>query len=78
MLDATDRSIIEATQARWPLATVPYAENGAAHGLGDRAEIARNRALIADLLGPHYRRSDILYATRTLKKNGLRLKTKGA
>jgi DNA-binding Lrp family transcriptional regulator len=97
MLDATDRRIIEATQAGLPLAPAPHAEIGAldfvshcylrpralpdwpynlfamVHG-GDRAEVERKRALIADLLGPCCHRSDILYSTRILKKTGLRLK----
>jgi DNA-binding Lrp family transcriptional regulator len=161
ILDATDRRIIEATQAGLPLAPAPYAEIGASLDLGecevidriaammaegvirrigaapnhyafgmtangmtvwdvedemaiglgqeigaldfvshcylrprampdwpynlfamvhgsDRAEVARKRALIADLLGPCCRCSDILYSTRILKKTGLRLKRKGA
>jgi DNA-binding Lrp family transcriptional regulator len=159
MQDATDRRIIEATQAGLPLAPAPYAEIGLALGLdeavvidrmaammargvirrigaapnhyafgmaangmtvwdvddemaadlgqeigaldfvshcylrpralpdwpynlfamvhgGDRTEVERKRALIADLLGPCCHRSDILYSTRILKKTGLRLKRK--
>ena len=159
MLDATDRRIIETTQAGLPLAPEPYAEIGAELGLdqrevidrmatmmaegvirrigaapnhyafgmtangmtvwdvademaGDlgqeigaldfvshcylrpralpgwpynlfamvhganRAEVERKRVLIAGLLGPCCRRSDILYSTRVLKKTGLRLKRK--
>ena len=157
MLDPTDRRIIEATQAGLPMAPTPYAEIGAALGLGegevidrmaammergvirrigvapnhyafgmtangmtvwdvadevaadlgqkvgalefvshcylrpralpdwpynlfamahgsDQAEVEQKRGVIADLLGPHCRSSDILYSTRILKKTGLRLK----
>jgi DNA-binding Lrp family transcriptional regulator len=160
MLDATDRRIIEATQAGLPLSPAPYAEIGAsldldereiidrmaammadgvirrigaapnhyafgmtangmtvwdvedemAIGLGqeigaldfvshcylrpralpdwpynlfamvhgsDRTEVEDKRALIAGLLGPCCRCSDILYSRRILKKTGLRLKRKG-
>jgi DNA-binding Lrp family transcriptional regulator len=160
MLDATDRRIIEATQAGLPLSPAPYAKIGAsldldereiidrmaammadgvirrigaapnhyafgmtangmtvwdvedkmAIGLGqeigaldfvshcylrpralpdwpynlfamvhgsDRTEVEDKRALIAGLLGPCCRCSDILYSRRILKKTGLRLKRKG-
>jgi DNA-binding Lrp family transcriptional regulator len=159
MLDATDRKIIEATQAGLPLVLAPYAEIGLALGLdealvidrmaammargvirrigaapnhyafglaangmtvwdvenvmaadlghevgaldfvshcylrpralpdwpynlfamvhgSDRTEVERKRARIADLLGPCYHRSDILYSIRILKKTGLRLERK--
>jgi DNA-binding Lrp family transcriptional regulator len=160
MLDATDRGIIEATQAGLPLSTAPYAEVGAVLGLSecevidrmagllergvirrigaapnhyalgmtangmtvwdvedaaadelgqrvgaldfvthcylrpralpdwpynlfamvhgsDRGEVERKRGLVAEILGPACRGSDILYSTRILKKTGLRLKPEG-
>jgi DNA-binding Lrp family transcriptional regulator len=51
----------------------PYNLFAMVHG-SDRAEVEDKRALIADLLGPGCRSSDILYSTRILKKTGLRLK----
>jgi len=54
----------------------PYNLFAMVHG-SSRTEVERKRALIADLLGPHCRHSDILYSTRILKKTGLRLKRKG-
>ena len=46
MLDATDRRIIEATQAGLPLAPAPYAEIGAALGLGEREVVGRMAAML--------------------------------
>ncbi len=46
MLDATDRRIIEATQAGLPLAPAPYAEIGAALGLGEREVVDRMAAML--------------------------------
>jgi DNA-binding Lrp family transcriptional regulator len=46
MLDATDRRIIEATQAGLPLAPAPYAEIGAALGLCEREVIDRMAAMM--------------------------------
>ena len=46
MLDTTDRRIIEATQAGLPLAPAPYAEIGAALGLGEREVIGRMAAML--------------------------------
>lgn len=46
MLDATDRRIIEATQAGLPLAPAPYAEIGAALGLGAREVVDRMAAML--------------------------------
>jgi siroheme decarboxylase len=48
MLDATDRRIIEATQAGLPLAPEPYAEIGAKLGLDQREVIERMAAMMAD------------------------------
>ena len=53
----------------------PYNLFAMVHG-ANRAEVERKRVLIAGLLGPCCRRSDILYSTRVLKKTGLRLKRK--
>ncbi len=48
MLDATDRRIIEATQAGLPLAPEPYAEIGAALGLDQREVIDRMATMMAE------------------------------
>jgi DNA-binding Lrp family transcriptional regulator len=47
MLDATDRRIIEATQAGLPLAPEPYAEIGAELGLSECEVIDRMAAMMA-------------------------------
>ncbi len=47
MLDATDRGIIEATQAGLPLAPAPYAEIGLALGLDEAVVIDRMAAMMA-------------------------------
>jgi DNA-binding Lrp family transcriptional regulator len=54
----------------------PYNLFAMAHG-SDRDEVAAKRAIIAEILGPACRSSDILYSTRILKKTGLRLAAKG-
>ena len=54
----------------------PYNLFAMVHG-SDRTEVEDKRALIAGLLGPCCRCSDILYSRRILKKTGLRLKRKG-
>ena len=50
----------------------PYNLFAMIHGT-TRAEVEAKRAVIAALLGPACRTSDILYSTRILKKTGLRL-----
>jgi hypothetical protein len=54
----------------------PYNLFAMVHG-SDRGEVERKRGLVAGILGPACRGSDILYSTRILKKTGLRLKPEG-
>lgn len=54
----------------------PYNLFAMVHG-ATRAEVAVKREMIAALLGPACRGSDILYSTRILKKTGLRLRRQG-
>jgi DNA-binding Lrp family transcriptional regulator len=50
----------------------PYNLFAMVHGK-DRAEVEEKTALIAAILGPAARASEILYSTRILKKTGLRI-----
>jgi DNA-binding Lrp family transcriptional regulator len=54
----------------------PYNLFAMIHG-ADRGEVEGKRRLIADLLGPSCRASDILYSMRILKKTGMRLALAG-
>ncbi|MEM7498955.1 MAG: Lrp/AsnC family transcriptional regulator [Pseudomonadota bacterium] len=54
----------------------PYTLFAMVHGR-DRAEVEAKRSVIAGLLGPACRASDILYSTRILKKTGFRAAGKG-
>ncbi len=50
----------------------PYNLFAMVHG-ADRAEVEDKVARIADLLGAHSRRHEVLYSSRILKKTGLRI-----
>lgn len=54
----------------------PYNLFAMIHG-ASRDEVEAMRRVIADLLGPASRASDILYSTRILKKTGMRLAQTG-
>ena len=50
----------------------PYNLFAMVHGL-DRGEVEAKVEVIADMVGAHCRRHDVLFSTRVLKKTGLRL-----